>query len=263
MRSEKDRAGVVLIVVVLIIFAVIVAFKVVLDSKPKAGEDFCVGTIEASTVILLDHSEAVSEQTREEIVARALVYITKNAKINERISVFTISDLSRKSLKPVVSLCRPPQTGNRAVENVRNIERDFKEKFEAPIRNALSQEFGGSNESPIAQAITDISLSQYLRGKGNSLLVFSDMIEHNPRFSMYKCDNVSPVVDKYRLSRQGAQERPAFVNTRVSLHLIPRISEAKSTLLCRDKFWPWFFGNNTGPEASLTWDYLPGGSPSK
>lgn len=115
-------------------------------------------------------------------------------------------------------------------------------------------------ESPIAQALTDISLTAYLRGNSNTLLIFSDMLEHTDKFSLYNCSASKEVVARYRASRQGAQERPEFKNTTVVLNLIPRLDQSKETLKCRDALWPWFFGNNAGTQAGLTFDYLPGGT---
>jgi hypothetical protein len=181
--------------------------------------------------------------------------------VNERVSLFAISDLSKKSLRPLVSLCRPPDDGNRAIENVQLIRKRFLQNFERPIREVLSKTPGDSKESPVAQALTDISLSQYLRGSSNTLLIFSDMLEHTSKFSLYKCTSATRTVAMYRESRSGSLERPEFINTHIELNLIPRLDQAKETLKCRDKLWPWFFGNNKGNNAALDVEYLPGGTP--
>ena len=189
-----------------------------------------------------------------------MTHIRDKVQVNERVSVFTISDLSRKSLKPVVSLCRPPQEGSRLTENVKLIHKKFLERFEKPMREALATVPTGAKESPIAQALTDISLSRYLRGQRNSLLVYSDMLEHTAKFSLYRCLTPADAIQRYRESRRGAQERPKFKNTMVSLNLVPRLEQSREALKCRDQLWAWFFGNNEGDSASLSLDYLPGGT---
>lgn len=257
--SEKDRKGLLLFGVVLLVLIAFGVAKVVLDRQPRPGPDNCIGEPSRSTVVVLDHSEGISEQTREEIVARAMRHIRDNVQVNERVSVFTVSQLSKKALRPVVSLCRPPEDGNRVYENIQLIRKRFQQNFEQPVRSALSTPVRGSSESPIAQAITDLSLSQFLRAQANSLLVFSDMLEHTPRFSLYGCRQAESVVSRYRDAVKGAKERPTFRNTAVSLNLIPRLDQSRETLRCRDVLWTWFFGDNEGPEARLTLDYLPGG----
>lgn len=261
MATKKDKQGYWLIGGVALVLVAVLGVKATLDRAPKAQSDNCVGQPTANTVILLDYSDLVPLQTRDEIVARAMAHVRNQVAVNERVSVFTISALSKKELQPVVSLCRPPEDGNRMVEDVSRIRRLFVERFEKPLRATLSVAPKESPESPIAQAVTDISLSQYLRGQTNTLLIFSDMLENTPRFTLYRCATPEGVVASYRQAMRGAQERPHFQNTAVSLNLVPRLDQSPQTLACRDKLWPWFFGDNEGTNAKLVVDYLPGGTP--
>jgi hypothetical protein len=261
MLSTKDKQGIWVIAGVFGVLVAVLLLKMQQDSKPKPGPDNCVGLVAANTVVVLDHTERISEQTLEEIVSRAMAHVRDHVKVNERVTVFTVSDLSKQSLKPLLSICRPPESGNRAVEDVRALRKRFQENFEKPLRQALAVTPGDSKESPIAQAITDISLSQYLRGDTNTLLVFSDMLENTQRFTLYRCKSPSDTIARYRESRRGAMERPQFKNTLVALNLIPRMDQPSTTLKCRDQLWPWFFGDNDGPQAKLNTDYLPGGTP--
>ena len=260
MASTKDKQGYLLIAVVGAILCAFFVFKFTQDRKPRPGVDNCVGTVTANTVIVIDLSEQMSDQTRNEIVARAMSHIRDRVAVNERVSVFTISDLSRRSLKPVESRCRPPSDANRLTENAEMVRKAFIQNFEKPIRQALAVPPGESKESPIAQALTDISLSHYLRAERNTLLVFSDMLENTSKYSLYGCTVPAETVARYRESRRGAQERPEFHNTQVFLNLVPRLDQPKGALKCRDQLWPWFFGDNKGATANLTVDYLPGGA---
>jgi hypothetical protein len=260
MLSKKDKMGFWIIGGVVLVLASVMAFQLSINNKPKPGSDNCVGEITSNTVFLLDYSEEISDQTLDEIVSRTMSHVRKNVKENEKVSVFTISNLSKNSLKPVVSLCRPRADGDRLVENVQSIQRNFKLAFEAPLREALSRRPSESDESPIAQAITDISLSQYLHGSSNSLLIYSDMLENTKKFSIYKCHNPSETIERYRESRKGAMERPNFLNVNVKINLIPRLGQTGDALKCRDKLWNWFFGKNKGENAMLSIEYLPGGS---
>lgn len=261
MLTSRDKQGIWLIAAVVAVLIGLLTLKAVLDNKPKPGADNCVGAVTRNTVIVLDHTEKINHQTLEEIASRAIAHVTEHVKVNERVSVFTVSDLSKKSLKPVLSLCRPPDDGNRAVEDVQGIRKRFQQNFAKPLRETLTTSPGDSLESPIAQALTDISLSQYLRGNQNSLLVFSDMLENTKGFSLYKCSSPADVIVRYRQSRRGAMERPEFVNTSIVLNLIPRLNQTATSIKCRDLLWSWFFGNNSGAQAGFKFDYLPGGAP--
>lgn len=261
MLSSQDKKGLwIMAGVVLALIAMLAAYRVVV-TKAKPGVDLCVGKPIRSTVILVDHSETVSDQTREETVTRAMRHIKEVVQVNERVSVFAINELGKKSLRPLVSLCKPPQEGNQLVESPRLIERHFLERFQRPMQEVLSRPIEGSDQSPIAQAIADLATSDYLRGTTNHLLVFSDMIEHTGRFSLYKCHAPERVVAEYRATVKGAVERPTFTNTSISVSLIPRRDlrvDGALLVRCRDTFWPWFFGDNTGPDAGVRFDLLPG-----
>lgn len=256
--TDKDKKGVLLMAVVVGLVLAVVAIKFAIGTPPKPGSDGCIGKVVSNTVIVLDHSEKLTEQTRNEIVARAMAHARDKTKTNERVTVFNVSELSKKSLSPAFSRCKPPQDGNRAYENTRSIEKAFKRDFVDPLQAVLNIAPTDAKESPIAQALIDISLSQYMRGEKNSLLVFSDMLEHTPKFSLYSCGDSKQAVTLFRESRKGAQERPQFRHTNITLNMIPRQDIGKATLKCRDQVWEWFFGDNEGSGARSAIDYLPG-----
>jgi hypothetical protein len=260
--SKKDKKGIVLIAVAIVaLFAMVIA-NFAAGNKPKPGADLCLGTVTRNTVLLLDYSEEISDQTLDEIKARALSYIDKKVKVGEKVTIFTISELSKSSLRPIVSVCKPAEDGSRLTEDVRHIKKRYRSEFLAPLSDSLSRRPTTSKQSPIAQALTDISLTQYLRGEQNALLVFSDMLENTDRFSLYKCQSSDQSIPRYRASRTGAMERPQFKHTNVQLHLIPREGGTPVMLQCRDRLWAWFFGDSEGNSAQLDVSYLPGGTPN-
>jgi len=257
--TAKDKQGYMVLGGVLAVVVAVLAVRMAVDRRPKPDVDNCVDPVTANTVIVIDHTEHVADQTMAEIASRAMNWVRDNVAVNERVSVFTVSDLVRKSLKPVLSRCRPREEGDRLTENQRKIRKRFHETFQKPLLDVLKVAPGDTRESPIAQALTDISLSHYLRGKSNTLLIFSDLLENTAPFSMYRCTSATNPVKAYRETRRGAQERPSFQNTRIVVNLVPRFGQPVETLRCRDQFWPWFFGDNEGEQASVTFDYLPGG----
>jgi hypothetical protein len=258
-KTQKDKQGAMMISAVVLAFLVVIGYKLMHPPGPPLEADGCVSPVVRNTVVILDHSEAVSEQTQSEIVARSLAAVADKAQVNERITVFRVSELSKKSMEPIFSQCKLPQEGNRLTEGVKAIAKNYQKRFLEPLKQALQVEPDNAKESPIAQAIIDVSLSQYLRGQTNQLLVFSDLMEHNDKsFSLYSCSPHHDVIDEFRRFRRGTQERPAFRNTAIQLNIIPRKGLADGALKCRDKLWPWFFGDAEGANSSLTTDYLPG-----
>jgi len=260
MRSQKDIRGIMLIAGVVVIMGGLLAVRAIAGGGPKPDNRNCIGQPTASTVVVFDRSDDVSIQTLNEMRARALSLIRDSTAHNELVSIFSISQLSKHSLVPLVSLCRPARTGNRLWQNPALIERRFAANFDVPIQRGLDSVHGPAPESPLAQAFVDLSLTGYLQSSENRLHVFSDMFENTAKFSLYRCSEEG-LIDRFRNSRQGAVERPTFRNTSVALHLIPRLGVAESTVRCRDKLWMWFFGDNSGSRAGLDFHHLPGGEP--
>lgn len=243
-----------------VIIAAILGGNAYVKSRPKPDpEDGCLKTVSAKTVILLDHSEDIPEQTKGEIVSRAIQFVGTKTKVGDRVSVFTVSDLSKRNLRPLFSYCKPKSQANALIEHRRKVEQDFKTKFEIPLHEALGTKITGAKESPIAQAIIDLSLSDYMRSsEPSSLLIFSDMIEHTKAFSIYKCNDATAGIEEFRKSRSGAVQRPTFNDLAIYIHFVPRDNIKPAAVKCRDGFWEWFFGDNSGAAAETKTDYLPG-----
>lgn len=257
MLTAKDRQGLWMMASVAAALAVLIGLNYYLQLRPKAGPDNCIGVPRVSTVILIDNSQAVPEQTRHEIVARADAWVRDSVRDNERVTIFRLSASSTDSLLPVISVCKPPSDGNPLIEDERAIGRVFRERFQAPLAQALQGPITESSASPIAEAVVDISLSAYLRADTNRVLLFSDLIENTSSFSLYGCRDGDEAIRAFRASRQGALERPHFRNAHIILNIVPRTDlPANTTTACRDRFWMWFFGDNEG--GSLVPDFLPG-----
>jgi hypothetical protein len=219
----------------------------------------CSVDIPGKTVIVLDTSDVVAEQTRSEIVDRVHTAIRDNVRDGELVSVFTVSELSKKNLTPVFAYCKPRREGNELKESTRLLQHNYVTKFEKPLEAAIAAPIEGSKQSPIAQSLIDLSLSDYVRSNGKTnLLVFSDMMEYTEKFSLYRCSNGQQAVRLFKDARGAAVARPTFHNVDVQLNIIPRADTSAAVGRCRDHFWAWFFGDDDGPGARLTPTNLPG-----
>jgi hypothetical protein len=237
---------------------VLLAAKVIITPPPV-----CDPSIKSKTVIVIDHSEAVASQTLDSIVERAWHMIESEVSEGELVTVFNLSKMSKNELKPSFSGCKPRQDGSRSTEDVKRIKRDFENNFKKPLRNEFASPIQGSDESPIAQALIDLSLDdkRFRSTDVTKLWVYSDFLENTPGFSMYKCSDPAKAVTQFRASRVGAVERPTFRNVDIHMNIIPRHNVNKAMLQCRDRFWNWFFGDNQGTckrPSCFTPDDLPG-----
>jgi hypothetical protein len=253
-RKDNIKLGSIIFVFILFGFGVYTWNK---NIKTK-DEFLCGETIPAKTVIVLDHSQPVPIQTMDEIAARTEKYLLEEAVEGEKIAIFSVDDQSKNNLKPVTSLCKPAMESSAWNSNVKKEKKIFKEKFMQPMQSALSVPVKGSKESPIAQALVDLSSSQYMDSAKTTLIIYSDMMEHaETGFSLYRCQNPETTIAQFKASRIGALERPQFKNVNVKVSLIPRHDLGAVQLKCRDKFWPWFFGDSTN-NSGVAFSYLPG-----
>lgn len=256
---ERKKAHVLLVVAGLILASVFSARAWINGKERPNIVDGCLKIVTGKTVIVLDHSEAIAKQTKDEIVARIFKFIESNEKVQvgDLVSVFTVSRLSKQNLRPIFSYCKQNAEGNQLIEKRKLVEEKYLLKFKKPLLEAVSAEIQGSTESPIAQAIIDLSLSEYLRGARHAnLLIFSDMIEHTKQFSMYHSVSKDKCIQDYKQSVNSKQETPVLQNVDVVIALIPRSNFKGAELKCRDGFWPWFFRDNRG--GTFEPSYLPG-----
>lgn len=256
MKSEKIRVWAVAVVSAVIIIGIAVA-NVATKPGQKDAEG-CDADVAGKTVILLDQTESISKQTAAEIVTRVKNLVNTEVKVGELVSVFSVSDLSKKSLVPLFSYCKPPDTAKGIGESQRYISKKFEKHFAQPLQAVLATPISGSKESPIAQSIIDLSLSDFLRHPHARLVIFSDLMEYTERFKTYDCRDPKSAISRFRMARGAAVARPSFHNTRIYANIIPRSAISAETSACNQVFWNWFFGDNDGPNAAFDSSYLPG-----
>ena len=261
-RNAKDRKGWILIASVVTVLVSLAALGGMKDQSAKRGDDNCRidKSADNSTVLLFDKSDAISDQAFREMRRRAAHFIRDSTATDEQISIYAITNSTRDTLRELLSLCRPPSSGNRIFENTALIEKRFSNQFVQVVDSVLANLPQQSENSEIAGAISDLSDMAVLRAQNSRLHVFSDLMEHSSTFSLYNCDDTTNVVQRYKRTRAGGRDRPAFRNVKVTLHIIPRLGMPDRNIACRDKLWLWYFGDNAGASASLNVNMLPTGS---
>jgi hypothetical protein len=258
--SKKDRQGIGLIALVVVIAGLLIAYNLSLSSRAKPDALNCISPVTKKSVFVIDQSDSIPGQTSIEILRRIRNAITSDVSANELVTIIQITDGSRTHLEPIFSKCKPAEDGNELTDNVRQIRKRFADEFEKPLEAALATATPKSSTSPIGEVLIDLSLSDYLRGVTNRLFVFSDLMQNSANTSLYRCSDSKQAIAEFKARRAGAVERPTFKNTAISLNFIPREGIGREAVRCRTGYWSWFFGDNEGPNASLTPDYLPGGA---
>ncbi len=249
---------------IVVLFMALGAVKMWQDTQEKPNpKTNCYKHISGKMAILIDKTDIIPLQTQTEIQNRAWDAIQEHSKMGDLISVYEITQNSLQSLQPSFQMCRPKSgdDANEITGSPKKIDKKFKEQFEKPLMDILSNNTGQAQNSPIAEAISDINLSKNLRdAEYGRILLFSDLMQHSSNVSTYGCKSPDDAISHFKQSRQGSSQRPTFNNTIVELHIIPRPKMSETEVACRDKFWLWFFGDMRGePEKiRLIRNDLPG-----
>lgn len=247
-KSAKDRAAIDKISYMVLLLVIILAIILFQAAKEKPDpETNCFKKIDRKFAIILDKTDFIPRQTQVEIAKRAWYSVTENGQAGDLVSVYEITQNSLSDLTPVFSMCLPKmgKDSNELIEKGEVLDKKFKESFEKPLLDILSKNTGQAQNSPIAEAIADINLSDAMRdAEQGRIILFSDLMQHSSNVSTYKCQNAEMPIAQFRKSRQGAVEpRPLFKNVYVELHVIPRLEISELEAKCRATFWNWFFGN--------------------
>jgi hypothetical protein len=265
-RSVKDQRAINILALLSIILISVFCLKIFLDSSEKPNsQDNCFKHVSTKIAIILDKTDFIPEQTQAEIMNRSWATIKNNGKMGDLVSVYEVTQNSLSKLQPVFQMCLPKmgKESNELIENSNDLDKKFKEKFEKPLLAALSNNRGQAQNSPIAEALSDINLSFALKDAEQArILLFSDLMQHSSNVSTYGCTNADSAIEKFKQSRLGLKDmRPIFYNTYVELHIIPRQKMSEAEVKCRDKFWLWFFGKmpkNPNAKIGLSVHDLPG-----
>jgi hypothetical protein len=114
----------------------------------------CDPKIKSKTVVLLDRSQGVAKQTTEAIVNRTWQHIEDSVSVGELVTIYDLTQDSKKNLMPIFQACKPRSEGSQLTENAKRVKLDF-QNFNKKLRNELANPIDGSDESPLAQALIE------------------------------------------------------------------------------------------------------------
>lgn len=248
--SKKDQQGI-LILISLFIFAIVV-FSVgkIFKSEKADKTTSCFKSTSKSSIFILDQTSELNEQTRDEIKKRIERIIEQKVDVGEQIIFFEVNGKAVKSLTPLefsngnTVFCKPKaHADSDLTENDELIQRKFKKKMDELFKNEFFTKKKSDDYSPITQVLFDSSLTDFAKRSSVSYYIFSDLMEHTEKTTIYGCSSGDMAIGQYKNSRIGRAERPSFKNVNnFEFHKIP-ISINLKELRCRDKFWNWFTGD--------------------
>ncbi|MDP5129318.1 MAG: hypothetical protein NWQ54_00445 [Paraglaciecola sp.] len=193
-KKKNDVLGSVMIAVAFAVFAVGGYFLYEnnknLVARDKSTNCRVDGVVTSETVLLVDTTDSVNP-TQYQAIKNKLNDLLDNSNIDERISVYTITEDPLKNV-PLLVACNPGDGADKSewTANKRrlkeNWEQKFKEKLESTVSDILDADL--ATQSPIMEAIKAVGVYSFAASKADKkqLIVVSDLLHHTAALSHYK-----------------------------------------------------------------------------
>jgi hypothetical protein len=251
-NNKKDTYGVLLIAFTLSILAA--GFYYYVDENNnkilRDKEDNCRldGYVAKESVLLVDTTDSVNS-TQYQAIKNKLEELLDNAILDERVSVYTITDDTMK-IAPLLTTCNP---GDGADKNEwtsnksrlkQNWELKFKEKLETTVIDILDSEL--AKQSPILDTIKSVGVFSFAssKAKAKQLIIISDLLHHTVDLSHYRTPKLafssvenSPYIAAMLTNLGGAEIEVLYITRQKDYTL-----QGRTHLL----FWEKYFEKSNG-----------------
>ncbi len=204
-------------------------------------------------LILIDTTDDIDELQITSIKSN-LKEIVNNIPPGGLISIYTISDKNTHVNQPIFEKCKL-RDGNDAdalTENQKLMQKRYKQEFEQPLNEALSEIFANikmGDSSPIFERIQFLSVASFETWKVNgpkAMFIFSDMLQNTPDFSMFKQKKLD--FKEFKKSSYATKLKTNLNDIDISLYRFnnhPELQTNHNSLFWRDYFY------NTGAKLQL------------
>lgn len=145
--------------------------------------------------ILIDRSDPIQPLQAQQARLTIDRYV-KNAKVGERFDLYVADGDAGKVLSAVSSVCNPGRgdQANELYQNPQMIQRQFEEKFLAPLNTTLGQllSVATSQTSPILESIRAAAVSSFGTVEAGviplRLTIISDLVQNTPLYSNFRSE---------------------------------------------------------------------------
>jgi len=203
----------------------------------------------SATVVLLDSTDDIPEIARREIKT-VLVDRAETLPIRALLEI-RLLDPQVAGGRPIFARCNPGDgsglseyTANPALARKRWMD-GFREPLEAALQSGLHPSPGKT--SPIMETVQRIAVERFTGRAAQeipkSLVLISDMLEHEPDYSQYSGDLS---YDRYKASRAYRKFRTNLYGAEVTIYYIQRQSARPINSAEHIRFWAEWIRDNNG-----------------
>lgn len=160
-------------------------------------EDNCRndGVVARESVLLVDTTDSVNP-TQYQGIRNKLDTMLENAVVDERISVYTITEDPEKNA-PILVTCNPGDGADKSewTSNKRRLKENWEKKFKTKLEEAVGEilEADLTKQSPILEAIKSVGVYSFAVSKAESkqLVIVSDLLHHTAGLSHYRTPKIA------------------------------------------------------------------------
>ncbi|MGH8549766.1 MAG: hypothetical protein ACRERU_14420 [Methylococcales bacterium] len=200
-----------------------------------------------AVTFFMDFTDPVGEAARME-AEHTLHRYRDELEQGDRLTVFALHAPAENQdavLAPIFSACKPqpPSTANRWIQNPAKIKERYKVTWHEPLTGiaaVLAQnDSAKAATSPLLMKLKEISIAREFQAQQRTLVLYSDLLEHTPLFSMY---DTQP--DFAALQAKGfapLDVEGLFRNTEVRITRLANPEHRKQQTPVIERFWVDYF----------------------
>lgn len=198
-KKKDDLLGYILIIFSAIFFAVggYYFFSESQKLVHRNKEDNCRidGVVVKESVLLVDTTDSVNP-TQYQAIKNKLEEMLENALVDERISVYTITENPEK-IAPILVTCNPGDGADRSewTSNKRRLKENWEKSFKTKLENVVGEilEADLTKQSPIFEAVKSVGVYSFAASKAESkqLVIVSDLLHHTNGLSHYRTPKIA------------------------------------------------------------------------
>jgi len=250
-KRKKDKQGMLILGVVLVLFVSIVAALVEVKSNhvTRNGDNLCRedGFVSRETALVFDATDKFSD-TQAMVLKKRVIGLLESAKNDERFTVYVLND-QVGVYAPKFTVCNPGDGLDRSefTANKRRLYNDWKINFVGKVTQVVDEiiTLSAGATSPIMEMIKFASIETMMdsRAKERRIVIVSDMLHHTERYSHYRSDHS---FDLLADTPYGQEMRPYLKGVTLDVLYISRASQGKLQNRRHVEFWQNYIANGGG-----------------
>lgn len=196
------------------------------------------------TVIIIDETDVLSDHQRDYLKVHLTNFVNDEVNAGELLSIYVLDSEITKKRKPIFEMCkiRDGSDASNWTENKKLMAQRFQKQFQGPLMSRLDATLTrstASESSPIFETLQTIAVNafdKYNIDGDRRMLIFSDMLHHTSKYSLFKSKQS---FEDFRKTGYYSQVKTFLPNTAIRLYILNTYPKYQKQRLI--DFWKEYF----------------------